>query len=253
VSLVIALVGLFVGLLVGLTGVGGGSLLTPMLVLLGVPVPAAVGTDLVYNVGTKLMGTLTHWRQGGIEWRWVAALSAGGVPAAVIGSLVSQALAREAGVLGHLLGGALILAALGTGVQQVIRWRQRRSDHPDAVPPHMPVSPAALLPLGVVVGFLVGLTSIGAGALIAPALLVWSNLSGRRVVGTDVANGLLLTAAAGLAHASVGAVEWHLVLNLVLGSIPGAYLGSRLTTYVRSGPLRTVVSGLVLVSGLRLI
>lgn len=249
-SIVIAVVGLFVGILVGLTGVGGGSLLTPVLVLLGFPIPAAVGTDLVYNVGTKMMGMFQHWRQGAISWRWTGAMAVGGVPMAIIGSLVADDLAHRTALLSHILGGALVLAGLGTAVQEVVRWRKRRAPAP-AAPPR--VSPLRLVPLGAVVGFLVGLTSIGAGSLVAPALLVWSGLTARRIVGTDVANGMFLTVAAGFAHASLGSVDWHLVLNLVVGSVPGAWIGSRLTLVVPGRPLKTVVSGLVFLSGLRLI
>lgn len=248
-SIAIAVVGLFVGILVGLTGVGGGSLLTPILVLIGVPIPAAVGTDLVYNVGTKLTSTLQHWRQGGIDWRWAGAMAAGGVPMAIIGSLASNALSKDEALLSHILGAALVLAGLSTVVQEFIRWRRGRRE----APPPPRVSPLHLVPLGAAVGFLVGLTSIGAGSLVAPALLLWSGLAARRIVGTDVANGLFLTVAAGMAHASIGAVDWHLVLNLVIGSVPGAWLGSRLTVYVPGRPLKAVVSGLVFLSGLKLI
>lgn len=252
-ALLVAGVGLIVGLLVGLTGVGGGSLLTPILVLVGVPVPAAVGTDLVYNIGTKLMGTIQHVRQHAVDWRWAGAIGAGGAPMAVIGSLVSGALSQDTLLLRHILGGALVLAAVSTVVLEGARWYRRRRRGPGApTRPQRPVSPLMLVPLGAGIGFLVGLTSIGAGSLVAPALLLWSGLTARRIVGTDVGTGLLLTAAAGLAHAGIGTVEWHLVLNLMAGSVPGAWLGSRLTVRVPGRPLKTIVAGLVLVSGLRL-
>ncbi len=253
VVLLVAGVGLVVGLLVGLTGVGGGSLLTPVLVLVGVPIPTAVGTDLVYNIGTKLTGTIQHFRQHAVDWRWACAIGAGGVPMAVIGSLVAGALRHDTVLLHHVLGAALVLAAVSTVVQEGVRLVRRRRAGA-GVPPaaRRPASPLMLVPLGAGIGFLVGLTSIGAGSLVAPALLLWSGLTARRIVGTDVATGLLLTAAAGLAHASVGTVDWHLVLNLLAGSIPGAWLGSRLTVRVPGRPLKTIVAGLVLLSGLRL-
>lgn len=251
----IALVGLTVGFLVGLTGVAGGSLLTPILVLIGVPVPTAVGTDLVYNIGTKLMGTFQHWRQGSVDWRWVAALSVGGVPLAVAGSLMSRVVARDralVGLLPHALGAMLILAALSTGVLEAVRWWRSRSPVGTFAPPKA-VPPSRLVPLGAAIGFLVGLTSIGSGSLIAPALLLWSGLSARHIVGTDIGNALFLTMAAGIAHATMGSVDFHMVLNLLVGSIPGAWIGSRMTLYVPSRPLRTVVSGFVFLSGLHLL
>ena len=252
--LLTACLGLVVGVLVGLTGVGGGSLLTPILVLVGIPIPAAVGTDLVYNIGTKLMGTIQHFRQHAVDWRWACALGAGGVPLAVIGSLVSGALRQDTALLQHILGGALVLAAVSTAIQELVRFLRRRRgiDGDQATLRGRAVSPLMLVPLGAAIGFLVGLTSIGAGSLMAPALLLWSGLTARRIVGTDVASGFLLTVAAGLAHATIGTVDWHLVLNLMVGSVPGAWLGSRLTLVVPGRPLKTLVAGLVFLSGVRL-
>jgi uncharacterized protein len=252
VELLIAGIGLVVGLLVGLTGVGGGSLLTPVLVVVGVPIASAVGTDLVYNIGTKLMGTIQHVRQHAVDWRWAFAVAGGGVPMAVIGSLVAGALRHDTVLLEHILGGALVLAAVSTIGQEVVRWYQRRRKGAESAVEPAKVSPLMLVPLGAAIGFLVGLTSIGAGSLVAPALLLWSGLTARRVVGTDVGTGLFLTAAAGFAHATIGTVNWHLVLNLMVGSVPGAWLGSRLTVVVPGRPLKTAVAGLVFLSGLKM-
>lgn len=264
---IVAAAGFLVGMLVGLSGVGGGSLLTPVLVLAGVSVPTAVGTDLVYNIGTKLVGTWQHARQRGIDWRWVVPLASGGVPTAIAGSLAAGlAGPGEAAthLLRHVLGATLVLAALGTVAQPAVR-RLVRGSRPSAGAAGRPANPLStpspaprrsrlrLLLLGAGIGFLVGLTSVGAGSLVAPALLLWSRLTPRRLVGTDVANGLLLTAAAGLTHLALGTVDLHLVLNLATGSLPGAWIGSRLTLYVPNRPLRALMSGVVLLSGVALL
>jgi uncharacterized membrane protein YfcA len=251
VSPVIVAVGLGVGVLVGLSGVGGGSLLTPVLGLIGVPIPVAVGTALVYGVGTRLMAVVQHARQGAIAWRWAAALAAGGMPMAVIGSLAAAALARDGALLAHAVGATLVLAGAAAAAQEIVRARRIRLGLPEV--PARASAPARLVPLGAAIGLIVGLTSVGAGSLAAPALLMWSGLTARRVVGTDVASGLALSLAAAFAHARGGTVDWPLVWNLMAGSLPGAWIGSRLTLKVRNRPLRTVLSGLVLASGLRLI
>jgi uncharacterized membrane protein YfcA len=250
-------VGLAVGVLVGLTGVGGGTLLTPFLVLLGIPVPTAVGTDLVYGIATKLAGTVQHARQGSVAWSWTLALAAGGVPAAAAASVLSARLVRSAAVaalLAHALGTALILAAAATAAQEVLRLlRRREASAPPVGVDRRRLAPWAVAPAGAAIGLLVGLTSVGGGSLVAPLLWWASGLEARRLVGTDVASGLLLTAAAGVAHLATGAVDWHVALSLMAGSVPGAVLGSRLTLVVPARPLRAALSALVFLSGIRLV
>lgn len=255
-SIAIALGGLIVGLLIGLVGVGGGSLVTPILVLLGIPASTAVGTDLFYGSGTKLVGAVQHWRLKSVNLRWVAAICVGGVPGAVIGSLLAGAMLAQfpggEATLKHILGFALVLAALATSVQEWLRQRRPATPQPslpqgDANPPW----PYAL-PFGALIGFMVGLTSVGSGSLVAPAML-FAGLAPRRVVGTDIASALLITVAASTVHMAVGTVDYRLAFNLMLGSIPGVVIGSRLTVRVPGHPLKFLVSALVLVTGLRLI
>ncbi len=253
-NLPIVLTGCLVGLLVGLTGVGGASLLTPFLLLIGVPAPTAVGTDLIYNTFTKLVGALQYWRQKAVGPRWVIALAAGGIPAAAGGGILTGLFRHRIGedsFVRHSIGLVLVLAALFTLFQvfspasaprSVTETRSRR-----------PLKLRYLVPLGALIGLLVGITSIGAGSLVAPVLLAWSKLKPRQIVGTDITNALFLSAAAGLTHAVFGTVNYHLALNLILGSIPGVLLGNRLTLYIPEKPLRTVMSGLVLLAGFSLI
>lgn len=250
-SLAVAAVGLVVGALVGLTGVGGGSLLTPVLVWLGTPVPAAVGTDLAANGAMKLVGAAVHHRQRTVAWPWARTLALGGVPGAVLGSWLLAGLKADPGwspLLRHFLGAALVLATLASLAQGLVRRGRARPDEGQAAPARPGFAAFAA---GAATGFLVGLTSVGAGSLVAPVLFLLSPLSPREVVGTDIASSLFVTTAAALAHASIGTVKWGLAANLLLGAVPGTWLGSRLALVVPRRPLRWAISGLILAAGLR--
>lgn len=238
----VALIGLAVGTLVGLTGVGGGSVLTPVLVLLGIPPLTAIGTDLVTNAVTDLFGTVQHHRQGTVSWRWVRTLAVGGVPAAILGSLATGFLLHGLDAqltLRRILGVALLIATLAALLR-----RRRPKPNRDAKPPRL--APG----LGAALGFLVGLTSVGGGSLVTPVLLGLSPLGPAEIVGTDIATAFLIAAAAGVAHAALGSVDPQLALNLLIGSVPGVWFGSRLTQYVPRRPLRIVVGGLVCLIGI---
>lgn len=252
-SLTIAVGGLFVGVLIGLVGVGGGSLVTPILVLLGIPVPTAVGTDLVYATGTKLIGAMQHWRQHSVDLHWVTMLCAGGVPGAILGSMLGTVVwARLPGgthVLKEILGSALVIAALATALQEWLRQKKPRQERPTE--PATDPSWRLVAPVGALIGGLLGASSVGGGSLIAPIMLL-AGVAPRRVVGTDISSALLMTAAAGTIHMVAGTVNYQLAFNLMLGSIPGVLIGSRWTVRVPGKPLKVLVSSLVLLSGLRL-
>ncbi|GGJ05965.1 UPF0721 transmembrane protein YjnA [Alicyclobacillus cellulosilyticus] len=250
----VLLMGLLVGFLVGLTGVGAASLLTPFLVLVGVHPTIAVGSDLVYNSVTKLFGTVQHGRQKTVLWPLVWQLAAGSVPGALVAigllHLVPAWHARSENIVRHALGYVLILVALATLVRVFFgdklganRWQEKplREKWPLTVG------------IGFLGGFLVGLTSIGSGSLFAIALLYFYRLGAAELVGTDVAHAFVLSTAAGLANAGLGHVDYRLVLNLILGSVPGVLVGSRLAVKVPSRPLRAVMSLLILASGLKLV
>jgi uncharacterized protein len=250
----IVTMGLLVGFLVGLTGVGAASLLTPFLVLIGIHPTIAVGTDLVYNSVTKLFGTLQHWRQKTINVRIVKYLAIGSVPSAAvaIGLLHLLPLQAEAQdqVVKHALGIVLILVAIATLIRVILdkrirpnRWQLKPFEEKCGVS----------IAVGAIFGFVVGLTSIGSGSLFAVALLYLFRLSGAELVGTDIAHALVLATAAGILHAGLGNVDYMLTLQLLAGSIPGVLLGSRLSAKVPSKPLRTIMSVLILVSGLKLV
>ena len=254
--LLIVGVGLVVGFLVGMTGVGGGSLLTPALIVLGVRPTVAVGTDLLYGSITKLAGTHQHWRQGGIQWNWVFYLALGSVPASVLATWVIHYFRQHYGSADNLvrlgLGVVLVLAALATFLNDF--YKRRR---PETAALSAPVDPKAhrlkVILLGAGVGFLVGLTSVGSGALIAVALLALSRLPSVQIVGTDIAHALVLVSAAATAHLQIGTVDIPLAANLLIGSLPGVILGSKLAYYTPDRPLKVGMALLVLASGLKMI
>jgi len=251
----IVIAGLVVGFLIGLTGVGGGTLLTPMLVLFGVPPTVAVGTDLFYGSLTKLAGTYQHWRQGSIHWKWVLYLATGSVPCAVLATFLIHAVNVRYGSADTMvrigLGGVLILASFSTLINDWYRKRNARTNRLALF--DVEAHRGKVILVGAVVGFLVGLTSVGSGALIAVVLLMVAQLPATAVVGTDIAHALLLVTAGAIAHWQIGTVNVPLALNLLIGSFPGVVLGSRMAYYTPARPLRFGVALLVLAGGLKMV
>ncbi len=253
-DLVTAASGLLVGLLVGATGVGGGSLMTPLLVLvIGVAPATAVGTDLLYASLTKIGGAWAHGRRNNVNWRICALLAAGSLPAALAMLLVQSQLQIDsnqyASILRQCLGVVLVLSAIALLFRNRLQaFAMRRS--PDAAP----VSPIATVITGAVVGALVTLTSVGAGALGVAALLVlYPSISTARIVGTDIAHAVPLTMLAGLGHASLGHVDILLLGNLLLGSLPGVYIGSRLSRLLPERILRWTLAAVLTLVAARLL
>ncbi len=234
--------GLVVGLLVGLTGMGGGVLMTPLLMLgLGMPATAAVGTDLAYSTVTKLAGSWQHWRQGTVDARVVRALALGSVPATLtaVGTLYwlhrMGNVEQVEGWMQRLIAVMLVVAA-GLMVRRVL---QGRGAEGRAVAVTATLPTRRLVAIGVLGGFLVGLTSIGSGSLIIALLVMVVSLEPERLVGTDVAHAFLLVGAAALAHTLfLRDVDFVLAAKLLVGSIPGVLIGSRLTLWVPRRPLQ---------------
>ncbi len=251
----IILVGLVVGFLVGLTGVGGGSVLTPILILLGVRPMVAVGTDLLYGSVTKLVGSHQHWKRGSIQWSWVLYLAIGSVPASVAASYLIHYVNLQYGSADAMvrlgLGGVLVLAAFVTLIHEIYRKHRREASESEPFDPR--AHRAKIILLGAGVGFLVGLTSVGSGALIAVALIAVSRLPATSIVGTDIAHALVLVSAAAVMHWQIGTVDIPLAANLLVGSIPGVILGSRLAYFTPARPLKFGMALLVLASGLKMI
>lgn len=248
------LAGLVVGTLVGLTGIGGGALMTPLLVLgFNVPPMAAVGTDLLYAAATKTTGVWLHWRHGTVNWRIMRLLALGSVPGALITLLILNTVGIDAGVLSRLITTALSIALILTALVMFARgWLDRRPRRPCADAASITWHTPCVALMGFAVGAMVSLTSIGAGALgTALLIMLYPQLRGAHIVGTDLAHAVPLAAVAGLGHLHMGSVDLALLGNLLSGSLPGVYLGSRLATRLPDQVLRPILATLLLLVGIR--
>ncbi|MDD2056372.1 sulfite exporter TauE/SafE family protein [Pseudomonas sp. GD03860] len=248
--------GLVVGFIVGMTGVGGGSLMTPILLWFGISPATAVGTDLLYAAITKASGVWVHGKNKNIDWKITGWLTLGSVPAAALtlwflSSLDADTQAANA-VIKQGLAVVLILTALAILFKS--KLQAFASKHAgDRY--HLSGTSLNLLTVvtGVILGIMVSLTSIGAGALGTVALfLLYPFLVTRRLIGTEIAHAVPLTLVAGLGHASMGNMDWSLLGYLLLGSLPGIYIGSHLTGRISDNVLRPCLAGMLLMIGYKL-
>ena len=248
--------GFLVGTIVGLTGVGGGSLMTPLLVMLfGVSPAVAVGTDLLFAGITKAGGTLVHSNQGAVHWRIAMMLAAGSVPSAVLTTLILRHVGHlQDGVAGTVrfgLGVMLLVSALSIFYRDRIFKIVRDAKGAGLAPC---IQNIATIVLGVVLGGVVTLTSVGAGALGAAALaLLYPRLSTHQVIGTDIAHAVPLTLVAGAGHMVLGTVNYWLLASLLLGSLPGIWLGSRYCGKLPERPVRICLGAVLLAIGVKLV
>ncbi len=249
----IALAGLIVGILVGLTGVGGGALMAPLLILFaGVSPSMAIGTDLVYSTITKAAGAWQHWQQGTVNLYIVGLLSIGSIPGALIGVQTVHILAQRHGIdvqpiLLRLLGITLLLISSMLLVRTLFPSFLRHTLKP--LTRHWRSS---TIVWGFIVGLLVGLTSVGSGSLVMPFLFLLPLTTYERV-GTSVLQSVLMVGAAGILYAGHGQVDFALVGNLLLGSVPGILIGSRWMTRVSPQPLRLGLGSVLLLTAVKLI
>lgn len=246
--------GFVVGALVGFTGVGGGSLMTPLLVLLfGFPPSVAVGTDLLYASITKASGTAIHSLNGTVDWRIVKRLAMGSVPATIATLIALKYFGTRspgtAGLMTTVLGFALMLTAASLLFR---KWLQAYlANFVDGLPEKR-IGLLTVI-LGAFLGFLVSLSSVGAGAIGATILiLLYPKLPIVRIVGADIAHAVPLTLIAGLGHWLLGSIDWILLISLLLGSLPGIAIGSQLAAYVPDRLLRTVLASALALVGARL-
>jgi hypothetical protein len=252
----IVVFGLGVGILVGMTGIGGGSLMTPLLILVfGVKPVTAIGTDLAYGAVTKTLGGWRHWRQHTVDLALSSWMALGSVPAAVAGVAALKALQHgdkasfDETVL-IAVGGALLLCGiammsrlvLGTGTAN----ERERADL-------TPAKRATAALLGLAIGFVLGVTSAGSGSLITVALIMVFRLAPRQVVGTDVFHAAILLWAAALAHTVAGDIDYGLAATILIGSLPGVWIGSGLAVRVPVGALRIALGLLLIGAGLALV
>ena len=253
-----ALAGLLVGMVVGLTGVGGGALMTPILVLLfGIAPQTAVGTDLAFASITKVFGTAVHGRARTIDWQVVRRLSLGSLPASAL-TLVWMNLTATTRVKDGFLMEAVAVALLVTAVGMVLKERLHRLGRRFRLgdPGRFKhLQPVLTVLAGAILGVLVTLTSIGAGAL-GTVMLVYLyplRLDPARLVGTDLAHAIPLALLAGFGHFRLGHVETGLLVNLLLGSIPGVVLGALASSRAPTGLIRNALAILLAGVGLRML
>ena len=251
-----ALVGLLVGFFVGLTGVGGGVILAPILIFLGIQPSVAVGTDLVYGTVTKLVGTVRNLTARRVDWNWALTLAMGSVPAGVAGSYFIDYLRHatpDAEPIVKMALGAVLTLAAGVNIASEVFLRGKETQLLADWTPRDTGTRVRVALAGAAIGLMVGLTSVGSGSLIALLLLFTSRMTMPLLVGTDIAHAMLLVAAASLAHIDIGTVDYGLALNLLVGSIPGVLIGGRLVGVVPSRALKVGVCSLVLVAGVNML
>jgi uncharacterized membrane protein YfcA len=274
----ISLVGLFIGALVGLTGMGGGALLAPILILvMGVPPVWAVGTDNAYSAVTKAVGAIVHIQQKTFSLKYLKIafwLACGSVPATVLGVGVVQYIRKNYGdvvngFILHAIGITLLLVAvLLIAKPYIMRFVERKNverqkqsvlNH-EAIPAEGTTKwekryrPLITVLIGAIVGFLVGLTSVGSGTLIIVALaFLFPRLSSKELVGADISHAVVLHVAGTLAYLNAGTINWPIVLMLLIGSLPGVFIGSKLSKYIPDRYMRPVLATVLAISGWKLL
>jgi uncharacterized membrane protein YfcA len=254
--------GALVGAVIGATGVGGGSLMTPLLtIVFGLPAQVAVGTDLLFASITKFSGAITHWRRGNIHWPLTAWLTLGSVPAALGTIAALRAWHPDAVQFAAFVRPALAAALLLTAVSLLFRSRIQSLGRlfvsgPVAQAPAADgaVRPRATVALGALIGVMVTLTSVGAGAIGVVALLfLYPTLTAKRLVAVDIAHAIPLTLVAGLGHVALGTVNWPVLGALLVGSVPAISLGALLADRLPERTLRFALATMLTLIGTRLV
>jgi uncharacterized protein len=262
----LALAGLFVGVVVGLTGMGGGALMTPLLVLFfGVPPLAAVSSDLVASAVMKPVGGFVHLRNGTVNLGLTKLLMLGSVPSAFGGVLVIKALGDDATVQNFVkiaLGVALLIAAASLILKAYLGLRERsrrraagqRGPAETGGAPVVTLRPVPTVVVGILGGLIVGMTSVGSGSLIIIALLaLYPSLKASQLVGTDLVQAVPLVASAAVGHLLFGDFHLDVTSSLLIGCLPGVYLGAQLSSHAPSGFVRRALALVLLASGLKLL
>ena len=246
----IVVFGLGVGILVGMTGVGGGSLMTPLLILVfGVKPVLAIGTDLAYAAITKTLGGWRHFKSGAVDLRLALWMAVGSIPGALFGVGVIEQLDIDEDVLILMVAAAVLFTGLMT-VGRALFMPPKDERHTIEMTGGDRIR---AIGLGLAVGVVLGMTSAGSGALIAVGLLLLFRMNPRRVVGTDVFHAAILLWAAALAHLVGGNVDFELMANILLGSLPGIWIGSSLADRVSNDRLRELLGAVLICSGIALI
>ena len=271
----ISLVGLLIGFLVGLTGMGGGSLLAPIMILFfGIPPVWAVGTDIAYSTVTKALGSVIHIRQKNVNFKVALWLACGSVPATLLSVGLVQYIRKHYGavvngVILHALGFTLVLVAvllvLKPFIMRYFDQRRIEKQKQEALTGETSSTersknwekryrPIVTAMVGAVVGFLVGLTSVGSGTLIIVSIaFLFPRLTSKELVGTDIFQAFMLLASGAIAYIIAGTIYWPIVGMLLIGSLPGVYLGSKSSKFIPERYMRPVLATVLAISGLKLI
>lgn len=247
--------GFGVGLLVGLTGVGGGSLMTPLLILLfGVHPATAVGTDLLFAACTKTVGAAINAQRQTIDWTVTGRLAAGSIPTTALTVTVLHFLRAHTDVASRLISPIVAVAILGTALMLVFHQQALRFITPRVAALNPGYLTKTTVATGAILGVLVSLSSIGAGALGVTALtLLYPRLPMTKIVGSDIAHAIPLTLLGGMGYWFLGVVDWPLLGSLLSGSIPGIILGSLLATRVPTQVLRIVLATVLAIAAVKLV
>ena len=259
-SLSIVIAGLIVGVLVGMTGAGGGALMTPILILLfGVTPSAAVSSDIVASAIMKPFGGAVHFRRGTVHMGLVAWLSLGSVPAAFAGVFIDHALGSGKAMqtnIEYAMGAAIILAAAAMIVRMLLDsagWHKAPEDG-EGVVAEVKVKRMLTVAIGVFGGLLVGITSVGAGSLMIVLLMIaYPQMSMRRLVGTDIVQSMPLVGSAAIGHALFGGLQFGVTAAIALGGIPGVLAGSWLSSRASNFLLRPILAFVLAASALKLL
>jgi uncharacterized protein len=257
IELKLVIAGLLVGCLVGLTGMGGGAVMTPLLIFLGIPATTAVGTDLAFSAATKTLGAWRHHSLRHVNYRIALWFAAGSVPAAVLGVLTLKELQEAMGddvdaFVQLLLGGALVIVGITFALKTLIL---KEHPHDREIETRLASREKVLaVGIGLVFGYLLGLTSVGSGTFFGMALVLVFQLRAARVVGTDIFHAAILVWAAAIAHAAITqTVEFGTVGWLLVGSIPGILIGAQGTSRAPERLLRGCIATVLGVSGISLL
>jgi uncharacterized membrane protein YfcA len=252
----IACAALIVGLVIGLTGMGGGALMTPVLIIFfGVNPSAAISNDVLASVVLKPIGGSVHTRRGTVNWTLVRWLATGSVPAAFAGAyVISRVTGPGAGdTVKHILGWVLLVAAGGMLVKTIVQTRRRSLPTGERMDAAL-VRPIPTMVIGVLGGFAVGLTSVGSGSLMIVMLMfLYPKLSGREMIGTDLVQAIPLVASAAIGHLIFGELQFGLTASVLAGAIPGVYVGARISASASDRFIRPVLIAVLTISSLKLI
>ena len=254
IDLTVALAGLGVGFVVGLTGMGGGALMTPILVLLfGIQPLAAVSSDVVASMIMKPVGGAVHWKRGTVHRRLVLWLMLGSIPSAFVGVLLLKSLGGEAalqGIVKHALGVALLVVVAGLLVRPLLQRRTRQNEAAGA----LEVRPLRTLLIGIVGGLVVGVTSVGSGSLmIVLLMMLYPRIKLSELVGTDLVQAIPLVSSAAIGHLMFGDFQLGLSASILVGSIPGVFVGALFSTRAPDHVIRPALMVVLLVSSLKLL